>query len=269
VEAIWYAASEDEHAKRPTLILGNGYDAAQEDSFHTFVVPALARGWNCLTYEGPGQPTVRRDQNISFIPDWERVVTPVVDYLLSEKANVVDQDRLALLGFSMGGYLAARAAAFEPRLSAVLLDGGVWDVSEAYVGQLSPELQALFNSGNKTAFDNVINSAREAGEFSTDIAWGIDQGLWSFHTHSPFDFLAQTKQYLLKDVVDKIQMLVWIADAEFEGFFAGQAQQVKDALGANATLHTFMGVAGYHCQVGATQELIRTMFAWLNKTLKL
>ncbi len=43
IEAIWYTAAADRF-KRPTLVIGNGYDAGQEDSYHSFVVPALARG---------------------------------------------------------------------------------------------------------------------------------------------------------------------------------------------------------------------------------
>ena len=266
VEAIWYSASKED-TKLPTLIVGNGYDAAQEDSYHVYVVPALARGWNCITYEGPGQPTVLRNQGIGFIPDWERVVTPVVDYVLSKKAHLVDQDRLVLLGNSMGGYLAARAAAFEPRLSALLLVGGIMNIYDAYAGQLPPELLTVFESGNETAFDDAVLGLRHSREAPTTIAWGLDQGLWTFNTHSPFDFFNQTKQFDLESVVDKIQMPVWIADAEYEGFFPGQPQRVADALGDRATLHKFTGVAGYHCQVGAGQELARVIFAWLSKTL--
>ncbi|KAF7553072.1 hypothetical protein G7Z17_g3919 [Cylindrodendrum hubeiense] len=269
VEAIWYAASTSngKNSKLPTLVIGNGYDAAQEDSYHTFVVPALARGWNCITYEGPGQPTVRRNQEKGFIPDWENVVTPVVDWLLSKQKHNVDKKQLVLLGNSMGGYLAARAAAFEPRFSALILDGGVWDIYSAYTGQLPDELLSLFESGNSAAFDETINNLLDGDDMPTSLRWGVEQGLWTFHTHSPFDFLTQTKQFRLKDVVEKIKMPVFVADAEFEGFFPGQAEQVKEALGDKATLHTFTGVAGYHCQIGAPQEMARTMFAWLGKTL--
>ncbi|KAL3493517.1 Alpha/Beta hydrolase protein [Aspergillus germanicus] len=107
VEAIWYEAQEskDKNRKRPTLIIGNGFDAAQEDSYHYFVAPALARGWNCITYEGPGQPTVLRNQNVGFIPDWESALIPVVDYLLSEKVDVVDTERLVLMGTRLVGIL--------------------------------------------------------------------------------------------------------------------------------------------------------------------
>lgn len=62
-------------------------------------------------------------------------------------------------------------------------------------------------------------------------------------------------------------MPVFVGDAEHESIFPGQPQKVKDALGDKGTLHEFKGVAGYHCQSGAQQELARTVFAWLNKTL--
>lgn len=269
IEAIWFSASENKHShqKLPTLIIGNGYDAAQEDSYHNYVVAALARGWNCITYEGPGQPTVRREQNVGFIPDWEHVVTPVVDYILSEKSHVVDKDQVVLLGNSFGGYLAARAAAFEPRLSAAVLIDGVWDTYAAFSTQLTPEIMAMYEDGNYTEFDNELLSLREAGKLPTNAAWGLDQGLWAFNTHSPSDFLTQTKQYKLKDIVNKIQIPIFVGDAEFDAFFEGQPQLVKDALGDKATLHRFTGVAGYHCQTGAGQELTRAIFAWLNKTL--
>lgn len=267
VEAIWYSASESKHDKLPTLIIGNGFDAAQEDSYHNFVAPALARGWNCITYEGPGQPTVRRNQDIGFIPDWEKVVTPVVDYVLSEKKNLVDERRLVLIGNSFGGYLAARAAAFESRLSAAVLIDGVWDNYAAYTRELSPEMLEIYEVGNYTQFDDVVLSAREAGKLPTGAAWGIDQGLWAFHTHSPSDFFTQVKQYNVQSFIDRISIPVFVGDAELESSYVGQPKQVADALGRWATLHTFKGVAGFHCQTGAGQELSRTIHAWLNKTL--
>jgi pimeloyl-ACP methyl ester carboxylesterase len=266
IEAIWYSAFEGKD-ELPTLIIGNGFDAAQEDSYHNFVAPALARGWNCITYEGPGQPTVRRNQDIGFIPDWEKVVTPVVDYVLSEKKDVVDKRRLVLVGNSFGGYLAARAVAFESRLSAAVLIDGVWDNYAAYKRELSSELLGIYEAGNYTQFDDIVLSARKAGKLSTGAAWGIDQGLWAFHTHSPSDFFNQVKQYNVRSFINRIKIPVFVGDADLESSYVGQPKQVADALGQWATLHTFKGAAGFHCQTGAGQELSRTIHAWLNKTL--
>ncbi|RAK98753.1 hydrolase psoB [Aspergillus ibericus CBS 121593] len=267
IEAIWYGASDSNSQQLPTLVIGNGFDAAQEDSYHYFVAAALARGWNCITYEGPGQPTVLRNQHIGFIPDWEDVVIPVVDYVLSQKSQVVDPDRLVLVGNSFGGYLAARAAAFEPRLSAVVLIDGVWDLYAGFSAQLPSDLLAIYEAGNYTTFDQEILSLRSSDQLSTNTAWGLDQGLWTFRTHSPSDFFNQTKQYRLADVAARINMPVFVGDAEFENIFPGQPQQVADAIGDNATYHMFNGTAGYHCQTGAGQEMTTTMFGWLNKTL--
>lgn len=265
VEALWYGVEDG--TKRPTLVVGNGFDAAQEDSYHYFVAAALARGWNCITYEGPGQCTVRRNQNVGFIPDWERVVTPVVDYVLSQKAHLVDASRLVLVGNSFGGYLAARAAAFEPRLAATVLIDGVWDTYEGFKALCPADVVALYEAGEHAAFDAEVAARRASGNLSTTAAWGIDQGLWSFYTHSPSELFDRGRAYHLRDVAHKIKMPVFVGDAAYDFSFPGQAQQVKDAIGENATLHRFTGTAGYHCQTAALQELSRSMFAWLGKTL--
>ncbi|KAK5710864.1 hypothetical protein LTR17_018674 [Elasticomyces elasticus] len=266
VEAIWYAASSDSiGCRRPTMIIGNGYEGSQEDMYHTIVVPALACGWNCITYEGPGQPTVRRRQNLGFIPEWERVVTPVVDYVLQEPS--VDPARIVLFGYSFGGFLAARAAAFEPRISAVLLDGGIFDTFDSFSSNLPPIALSMFNAGNKTAFDTLLDSVSNDPDIPTTLRWGIQQGLWSFNTQSAYDFLQMTKLYTLRNISHQISAPVWTADAESEGFFVNQSMKVKEALGDQATYHLFSGPAGYHCQVGAAQELNRVIFTWLKQTI--
>ena len=267
VEAIWYAASKQSKNKLPTMIVGNGFDAAQEDSYHYYCADALTRGWNCITYEGPGQNTVRRTQGLGFIHEWEQVATPVVDYLLSEKKQAVDENCVVLVGNSLGGYFAARAAAFEPRLSAVVLVGGVWDLYSGYSTQLPKSLLATYQAGNYARFDNEVLTLRDAGNLPTEAIWGLDYGLWAFKTHSPSEFFDLCKQYTVKDFIQQIQIPVFVGDAEFETIFKGQARKVKDALGEYGTYHEFKGVAGYHCQSGAQQELARTIFAWLNKAL--
>ena len=211
---------------------------------------------------------MRRYQNIGFIPDWERVVSPVVDYVLTEKSHVVDKDRLVLLGNSFGGYLAARAAAFEPRLSAAVLIPGLWDTYESFARQVPSEILAMYEAGNYSRFDNEILSLREAGKLSTNAAWGLDQGLWSFCTHSPSEFFTESKQFRLnQELTDQIQMPVFIGAGEYDQLTPGQAQPVKDALGDKGTFHQFNGTSGYHVQTAALQDLSRAMFAWLNKTL--
>jgi pimeloyl-ACP methyl ester carboxylesterase len=266
IEAIWYPHSNNIE-RRPTILMGQGFDAAQEDLYATFVAPALQRGYHVLTFEGPGQNKPRRDQGVGFIPDWERVVTPVVDLVLSDLADYVDPDRLVLYGHSFGGYLEARAAAFEHRISALVLNGGVYDSFMVYSTPLSDDLRQLLESGEQERFDESVAELVQAEETPTQIKWGVEQGLWSFNTHSPFEWFQMLREYNLTGLTDNIQVPVWLADGEFEDVNAGQSQLVKDAMGDRAELHLFNGSAGYHCQTGASQEFGRVIFAWLNKAL--
>jgi pimeloyl-ACP methyl ester carboxylesterase len=195
-------------------------------------------------------------------------VTPAVDYLLTEKAAFVDTNKLVLYGHSFGGYLAARAAAFEPRLSALMLNGGVLDGYDAYTNFLPPKLLKLLESGQKEAFDEAMNDLLDDPDASTDLKWGMLQAKWAFKTKSIYEFFQMTKEYTLKGgLLDRIKIPVWLADGEYENLMAGQSQLVKEGLGDNAEVHFFNGTAGFHCQTGASQELARVIFAWLDKVL--
>jgi hypothetical protein len=118
--------------RRPTLIAGSGYDSTIQESHFAHAVAAVRRGYNCLTFDGPGQGRPLIEQGLHMRPDWENVVTPVVDFALS--LPEVDPEHVALVGWSFGGYLAPRAASGEHRLAACIADPGQWDMFEAIKG---------------------------------------------------------------------------------------------------------------------------------------
>jgi Prolyl oligopeptidase family len=98
--------------KRPTLIALGGFDSTMEEVYGWIGTVAAQYGWHCLIFEGPGQWTaLKTNPGLLFRPDYEKPVSAVVDYLFSRPD--VDQDKVALIGYSFGGYLAPRAAAGE------------------------------------------------------------------------------------------------------------------------------------------------------------
>jgi pimeloyl-ACP methyl ester carboxylesterase len=98
----------------------------------------LRRGYNVLAVDGPGQGGALHLQKLVMRPDWEAVITPVVDYALARRE--IEPGRIAGFGYSLGGYLLARAAAFEHRLSALVLDDGVHDLASGFAENMPPFL---------------------------------------------------------------------------------------------------------------------------------
>jgi alpha-beta hydrolase superfamily lysophospholipase len=133
----------------------------------------LERGYNCLTFEGPGQGGVIRKQKIPFRYDWEKVVTPVVDYALS-RPEEIDPKRIALMGISMGGYLAARAAAFEHRIAACILYNGVFDGYDALASSFPKSLLTAIDNRNSEIVNTVLNILSES---NPNIRFNIEHGM--------------------------------------------------------------------------------------------
>jgi hypothetical protein len=64
------------------VILNNGSDGAMSESWAFGAAAALERGWHAITFDGPGQNAALFRQQLHFRPDWEAVITPVVDFLV-------------------------------------------------------------------------------------------------------------------------------------------------------------------------------------------
>jgi len=134
-------------AKPPVVIMIPGLDSVKEELQATAEY-LLRRGLAVLAVDGPGQGEA--ESGLPIEPAYERVTTAVIDYLAGRPD--VDQERIAVFGVSLGGYYAARSAAFEPRLwAAVALAGPYrfdldWD-------ELPPQTRATFRVRSAAATD--------------------------------------------------------------------------------------------------------------------
>jgi len=263
VPAIFYRARAD-RLPRPTILMCNGFDGSQEEMLHISGLAALERGFNVLTFEGPGQPTVVREQGLGFRHDWERVVTPVVDHC--EAIPEIDARQIALLGLSFGGYLAPRAAAFELRIRAVAAIDGLFNGHEAVLSLLSPELTGLLAQRDADGFNAAAHVAMKTdGGFR----WYIEQALWSFRVATPYEFFEHSRAYTLDGVADRIKCPVVVCQAAGEHFNPGQAEKLAAALGDRATLRSFTAAesAAYHSHIGAFVLMNGFVLDWFSEML--
>ncbi|KAI1075660.1 alpha/beta-hydrolase [Whalleya microplaca] len=261
VPVIVFPARKDEKGvKRPTILMSNGYDGAMEEMYHMHGAAALERGYNVVLYEGPGQPTVRREQGLGFIHDWERVVSPVVDFLAT--VPCVDVARIGLVGYSMGGYLAARAAAFEPRIAALFQIDGMYEFTRSPI--FAEKGLSNFGDARDLAGTQAIlrNPKVPAG-----LRWVLGHGLWAFKVQTRGEVREKAEQFSLVGIADKIRCPVFVADAEQDQFFLGQPQTMAEVLGDRATLVKFENAdgAGDHCHVGAARHANQVMYDWFEE----
>lgn len=253
--------------KRPVLVVHGGYDSTQEELYLEIVVAALERGYHCLTFEGPGQGAVIREQKLPFRHDWEKVVTPVIDYVLMRPE--VDPDRIVLKGISLGGLLAPRAAAFEHRIAALVANDGLFSFQFRKMGEA---IQKTIPGANGDMNDPVYaaNFMKSIMEKNAAVRWALENGMFTFGTSSLVELVEMTEAYTLEGVADKIKCPTLVCEAEEDHAFKGQPQLLMNALTCPTTHMKFTVEEGAeeHCQFGGLLLFNHRLFEWLDETLK-
>ncbi|GAA1964651.1 alpha/beta fold hydrolase [Nocardioides panacihumi] len=119
--AYFHDASTDGEPT-PVMIVWNGLDSTKEMMVGAGIHHELAaRGVSTLMVDCPGSGEALRLRGLTARVDTEAWAAACVDHL--ETRADVRADRIGLVGWSLGGYYAPRAAAFEKRLALVVAWG--------------------------------------------------------------------------------------------------------------------------------------------------
>lgn len=98
---------------RPCVVFCNGLDSIKEMIYLAVRDEFALRGISVLMVDQPGVGEALRLNNLNAIAESERWAGAAVDYLETRKD--VDVGRLGMMGWSLGGYFAPRAACYEKR----------------------------------------------------------------------------------------------------------------------------------------------------------
>lgn len=145
---------------RPTAIFVCGLDTTKELWFLRAREQFALRGINCLFLDTPGVGEALRLQKLYTRHDYEKPLGAAIDYL--SKRREVDANLIGMVGSSLGGYYAARAAAFEPRLKATIAWGAIYDYHNVWVQRMAgkgssaaPTFQLMFITGTSSMEDAI------------------------------------------------------------------------------------------------------------------
>ena len=133
--AAFFMKAPGVSGRAPTVVIVNGMDNCKEMSVIFAGLEFAKRGFHTLAVDGPGQGETLRLRGIPGRYDYEHAGTAAYDYLVARAE--VDTSKIAIMGYSFGGYYAARIAAFEKRYAAgISLSAANWDM---YAWQLKAQ----------------------------------------------------------------------------------------------------------------------------------
>jgi 2,6-dihydroxypseudooxynicotine hydrolase len=142
----------------PVVIMVPGLDSTKEELQATAEY-FLARGLATIAIDGPGQGEAAYELPIE--PAYEKVGTAVVDYLSTR--SDVDPACTGLFGVSLGGYYAARCAAYEKRLTATVALAGPYQFDLDW-DDLPPQTRATFQA--RSGAESAVQARELAGRLT-------------------------------------------------------------------------------------------------------
>lgn len=245
-----------------TIILFGGFDTYIEELFE-MCFNLKNSGYDLICFEGPGQGGALEDYGLHLTHEWEKPTTAVLDYFSLKDVTV--------LGLSLGGYFAVRAAAFDKRIKRVIADDVCYDFSEILLNKINPSIRGIFKTFVYNGGGFVINSImNRITQKDLLMKWAIKHGMHVTGTNSPFEFIKkmlncnsiETSHMVTQDV------LLFAAQDDHYIPYKQLTDQIKALTNIRSlTTRTFTKRenAQNHCQLGNIGLANKVMLDWLDE----
>ena len=189
--------------RRPLIISVGGYDSTAEESFFWNGAAALARGYHALIFDGPGQGQLLIERNIHFRPDWEKVISAVIELAISR--DDVDVSKIVLIGESWGGYLAPRGAAYDRRVALCVLDPAQIGLFRVMLSRLPLPVGLKRQLPHGPRWLVMLLRALMARTARQPTAgWPLRRGMLTHGTATAWDYFVDAARYEQADLVGNI-----------------------------------------------------------------
>lgn len=250
-----YALPAAGSATGGTVLLHGGFDSLIEEFFPVCQRVAAA-GFDVIAFEGPGQGGARTVHGLTFDHDWEKPVAAVLDHFRL--------DRAGLVGISMGGYWALRAAGREPRIHSVVAWPPVYD----WMHRLPPVLRAPVRTMVRHR-EFMRWSVRTRSRLSPTLRVVVGQVLYMLDSDDPAEvaewFLGMNAGHLDSGRVRQDVLLMCGEHDAFQppSLTRAQAQALTAARNVTTRMFTRAEQADQHCQMGNLELACQVLTTWL------
>jgi len=240
--------------KKGVVVFHGGLDSFMEE-FYSTMGYFVAHGTEVIVFDGPGQGAALRRSGLTMTHEWEKPVTAVLDYF--------ELDDVTLIGVSMGGYLALRAAAFEERIArAVAFDVFLYDQHgsglQGAIYRLFLRYPGLYNRVAETAMKRSVAADQV-----------VNQWMYITGADTPAEWNALVQDYSVSDVAHLVrQDVLLLAGAEDHMIPIREYQKNRDGLvnarSVSGRIFTVEEQAHNHCQMGNFGLALETIQAWID-----
>jgi alpha-beta hydrolase superfamily lysophospholipase len=242
----YFVAAKAPAAKRPAVILWDGLDGTKEEMF-PMAAHLAARGISCLAIDIVGQGASLHLNGLKARADTEVCAAAASDWLAARPE--VDAGRIGLIGASLGGYSAPRAAAYEKRIKACVAWGAIYDYRAIWVRRLE-------SIGKGTR----INPSQALGTTGKNF-------LNVFGAGSYDDALRMLEPYHLRDVAPKIECdFLLVHGADDRQTDLQSAQELFAAIGSRhkeMRIYTSEEGGAAHVQLDRQEPAASLIADWL------
>ncbi len=251
-------APDAARGRRPTILHIGGYDGTAEELYAS-AYPALERGYVFVAVDGPGQGARLYEQRLPMRPDWENVVPALFDAVVAHPQ--VDRERVVLVGRSFGGHLAPRGAAGEPRLAALIVDPGQFDMGSALAARLGPLLDQVHDPAADAQFDSLLEfpalEALLAPRMTTHGVSGVRA------------YCVEMLRYTNAETITQVTCPSFVTDNETDLVSTGQGKILYDHLTCPKEFRLFTKAEGAegHCEGMAPVVFWDAAFDWLDASV--
>jgi 2,6-dihydroxypseudooxynicotine hydrolase len=209
------------------VLLVPGLDSTKED-FITLSEMCARRGLASFAFDGPGQGEVHPHAPLK--EGYEASILAVFAALAARPE--IDGDRIGLLGRSLGGYYIPRAAALEPRVKALAIFGGAYDLGD---------------------WDNMPKTI-------------LDGFLWATGATTMEAARVMMGPATLEDCIGEVDCPTLVVHGKRDGIFHySQAERIAEAIGDKAEL--VIEENGVHCCHNYGFQYRTLMIDWIAQTL--
>jgi pimeloyl-ACP methyl ester carboxylesterase len=246
--------------RKGTIVFHGGFDSFIEE-FYPVMLYLKSSGYDIIAFEGPGQGAALRKQGLPMTHEWEKPVAAVLDHFrLSD---------VTLVGMSLGGYLALRAAAFDRRISRVVAFDAMYEFIECFLNRKGPAGKYAMKLLLAVRAGFIVNAAVYV-IMKTDLLaeWGIRQGMHVMGAISPYRLFRKLANFTTKEISKSVTQDVLVLAGSEDHYvpiqqFHKQMKALVSARSVTGRIFTRAENAQNHCQVGNVRIALDAIVNWI------